>query len=155
MKVIVEDDLYVVVEAADTANFQTVTVLPSSAVLPVKVMVGGASTNNDPIESLTDGKVANSYGPVFANGVETGMFKLDLASVQNIAQINTFSALSTRARQNFVLYGSKAEVDPGWSVDDPEFFTPIIAVDTREGQPGTFEATSIRGSGGKPLGGYR
>ena len=155
MKVILEDDLYVVIEAADTANFKTVAVLPSSAVLPVKVLVGGASTNNDPIESLTDGKVVNRYGPVFANGVETGMIKLDLASVQNIAQINTFSALSTRARQNFVLYGSKAEADPGWSVDDPEFFTPIIAVDTREGQPGTFEATSIRRSDGKPLGGYR
>ncbi|MFY8199055.1 MAG: PDZ domain-containing protein, partial [Pirellula staleyi] len=155
MKVIVGDDLYVVTESAETADFKTVAVLPASAVLPVRVSAGGASTNNDPIESLTDTKVANSYGPVFANGVETGMLKLDLASVTNIAQINTFSALETRARQNFVLYGSKADADPGWSVDDPKFFTPIIAVDTRDGLAGPFAATSIRRSDGKPLGDFR
>ncbi len=155
MKVIVGDDLYVVTESAETADFKTVAVLPASFVLPVRVSAGGASTNNDPIESLTDTKVANSYGPVFANGVEAGMYKLDLASITNIAQINTFSALETRARQNFVLYGSKADADPGWSVDDPKFFTPIIAVDTRDGLAGPFAATSIRRSDGKPLGDFR
>ena len=128
---------------------------PASAVLPAKASAGGAETNNDPIESLTDGKIANSYGPIFANGVEGGMYKLDLAAVKNVGRINTFSALGVRARQNFVLYGSSAATDPGWKVADAKIFTPIISVDTSQGMPIDFAATSIRGSAGMPLGSYR
>ena len=59
---------------------------PASALLPAKAVAGGASNNNDPVECLTDGKVPNGYGPIFANGIECGMHKLDLATVKSIAQ---------------------------------------------------------------------
>ena len=151
----VSDYAYVVTETSKTAHFETVSLAPASSVLPAQAVAGGAPINNDPIEFLTDGKIANSYGPVFANGVESGLYKLDLASVKTIAQVNTFSALGLRARQNFVLYGSSAASDPGWKVADATVFEPIISVDTTQGVPTDFEATSIRGNGGKPLGNYR
>ncbi len=149
----VSDYEYLVIETSGTPNFKTVALAP--AVLPAQVVAGGASTNNDPIECLTDGKVASSYGPIFANGVDCGMYKLDLAAVKSIAQVNTFSALGRRARQSFVLYGSNAASDPGWKVADAKKFTPLISVDTSQDIPADFEATSIRRSDGKPLGNYR
>ncbi|MCX6877758.1 MAG: PDZ domain-containing protein [Verrucomicrobia bacterium] len=155
IKVELSEYAYVVTETAGNPKFDTVPLAQDSAVLPAIVSSGGASTNNDPIDSLTDGKVANSYGPVFANGVEGGMYKLDLAAVKSIAQVNTFSALDVRSQQNFVLYGSGAKSDPGWKVNDSKIFTPVISVDTRQEVPAAFEATSIRCSGGKPLGTYR
>ncbi|MHB1034386.1 MAG: PDZ domain-containing protein [Pirellulales bacterium] len=151
----VSDYAYVVIETSGTSTFKTVALAPASAVLPAKVSAGGSPTNNDSIESLLDGKVASGYGPIFANGVERGMYKLDLAEVKSIAQVNTFSALRTRARQNFVLYGSNADSDPGWKVTDATVFTPIISVDASHGTPTAFEATSIRRGNGKPLGNYR
>jgi len=151
----VSDYAYVVTESSGFPDFKMVPLVQASAVLPAKISAGGAPTNNDPIDSLTDGKVVNSYGPVFANGVECGMYKLDLAAVKSIAQVNTFSALGKRSWQSFVLYGSSAAADPGWNVADAKVFTPIIAVDTRDGLPTDFVATSIRHSDGKPLGSYR
>ncbi|MEI7901441.1 MAG: PDZ domain-containing protein [bacterium] len=151
----VGDMAYVVAETSGSPDFKTVTLAPASAVAPAKVIAGGAPANNDPLECLTDGKVANSYGPIFANGVESGMYKLDLTTARSIAQVNTFSALGARARQNFVLYGSSSASDPGWNVADAQIFTPILSVDTRQGTPADFEATSIRFSDGKPLGSYR
>ena len=74
-------------------------------------------------------------------------------TVQRIAQVNTFSRGGERARQNFVLYGSSAAIDPGWDVADAQVFTPIIAVDAR--QDADYKATSIRPSNGQPLGSYR
>ncbi|MCF7734484.1 MAG: PDZ domain-containing protein, partial [Akkermansiaceae bacterium] len=149
------DYAHVVAEALDIPDFKTLPPAPAAHVLPAKVSAGGAPTNNDPIESLIDGKVASGYGPIFANGVEGGMYKLDLAAVKSIARVNTFSANGPRARQNFALYGSSSATDPGWNVTDGKIFTPVISVDTRQGVPNNFEATSIRRSDGKPLGSYR
>jgi len=154
LKVELSDYAYVVRETAKNPKFDAVPLAAVSAVLPAKASAGGA-TNNDPIDSLTDGKVVNSYGPIFANGVKGGMYKLDFATAKSIAQVNTFSALGARSRQNFVLYGSAAEADPGWKVADSKVFTPLISVDTSEGMPTDFEATSIRFRDGKPLGSYR
>lgn len=155
MTIEVSDYAYVVVEAQGTPDFKTVALLPASAVIPVKVSAGGAPTNNDPLASLTDGKIGGGYGPVFANGVENGRYKLDLSETKGIGRINTFTSGSHRARQHFVLYGSNAASDPGWNVTDATLFTPLIAVDTRHGAPAQFEATSIRRSNGAPLGNYR
>ena len=146
---------YVVTETSRTSNFKSIPLAPGSEVLSAKAIAGGAPINNDPIEFLTDGKIVNGYGPVFANGVESGMYKLDLGSLGKISQVNTFSALGLRARQNFVLYGSASTSDPGWKVSDATILTPVISVDTSLGMPTDFEATSIRCSGGRPLGNYR
>jgi len=148
-------DAYVVTEAVATPDFKTIPLLPAAAVVPAVVTAGGAPTNNDPLANLTDGKVADGFGPIFANGIESGMYKFDLTKITTIAQVNTFSSGTARARQNFVLYGSAAASDPGWNVADAAAFTPLIAVDTRQGVPSAFEATSIRRGDGKPLGAYR
>jgi hypothetical protein len=148
----VKDYAYVVTESSGNAEFTTVPLAPAAGVAPAKVSVGGAKTNNEPVESLVDGKIGNGMGPMFANG-DCGMYKLDLAAVTSIAQINTYSRGGERGRQNFVLYGSSAASDPGWNVADAKLFTPVIAVDAR--QDAECKGTSIRFSDGKPLGRYR
>ena len=102
---------------------------------------------------VIDGKVVDSMGPLFDNGVVTGMYKLDLAKVTRIAQVNTYSRGGVRGRQNFVLYGSASATDPGWDVADAKLFTPVGTVDAR--QDAEWKAASIRASEGKPLGSYR
>ncbi len=150
--VAVTDYAYVVTESLGNREFKTVALAPAAAVIPAKVSAGGAPTNNDPIETLIDGKLADGFGPIFANG-ECGMYKLDLGGVMSIAQVNTFSRGGERGRQNFVLYGSSAAADPGWNVADAKLFTPLIVVEAR--QDADYKATSVRASGDKPLGAYR
>jgi hypothetical protein len=149
----IKDYAYVVSESLGDAGFKTVPLTPSAGVVAGKVSAGGAKTNNDPVESLVDGKLGNGMGPVFANGVANGMYKLELVAATSIAQVNTYSRGGERGRQNFVLYGSSAASDPGWNVTDAKLFTPICAVDAR--QDAECKATSIRASDGKSLGSYR
>ena len=149
----ITDYPYVVTEVSSNKEFKTIPLAPSSAVAAARPSAGGAKTNNDPIETLVDGKIADGYGPVFANGISNGMYKLDLAVTTAIAQVNTYSRGGERGRQNFVLYGSNAAADPGWNVGDANRFTPIIAVDARA--DADYKATSIRCGEGKPLGSWR
>jgi hypothetical protein len=144
-------------EYQSTPDFKIRPLAPPSAALAAKITAGAPGTMNEPVAVLTDGKLARNYGPVFSNGVVDGACKLDLGAVVSIAQVNTFtySQNRSRGRQRFVLYGSRAAVDPGWNVEDRKVFTPIIDLDTREGSETDFVATSVRQSGGKPLGSYR
>lgn len=155
LSVEIGDYAYAVTEAVESPDFKNITISPDPMVVPAKVSAGGAPTNNDPIESLVDGRITPGFGPVFANGVENGMYKLDLSASKIIARINTFTGGSHRARQNFVIYASNSAADPGWKITDPALFTPLIAVDSRQGVPSANEATSIRRSGDQPLGTYR
>jgi len=148
----IKEYAYVVTEVSGSNEFKTIPLASESAVVPAKATAGGAKTNNDPIESLVDGKITDGFGPVFANG-DHGMYKLDLAVTTAISQVNTFSRGGERGRQNFVLYGSNAPTDPGWNVAERKLFTPIIAVDAR--QDADYKATSIRFSDGQPLGSFR
>jgi alpha-L-fucosidase len=154
MTVEMSDYAYVVRENLWTTEFKTIPVAGVADVVPAKVSFGGVDLNKDAVDLLIDGKVALNRGPTFANGVDTGKYKLDLAEVKSIAQINTYASGNTRARQSFVLYGSSAASDPGWNVADITVFTPVITVDSR-GDRTEYEATSIRRSAGKPLGSYR
>ena len=149
----IRDYAYVVTEDRGGADFKLIPVATPTGVLKAKVSAGGAPTHNDPIESLLDGKIGQGYGPVFANGVVNGMYKLDLGDVKSITQVNTYTRGGQRCRQCFVLYGSNAADDPGWNVTDTRLFTPIIAVDAR--QDADYKATSIRRGDGKSLGNYR
>lgn len=144
---------YLVTEARPDVAFKTIPLADSSAVLAAKISAGGAPTNNDPISSLLDGKIGNGYGPVYANGVTQGMYKLDLNAITSIVQINTYSSGGNRARQKFVLYGSNSTEDPGWNLADTRRFTPMISVDVP--QSTSYQATSVRQSNGQPLGDYR
>jgi len=146
------DYAFAVTESLGNTMFKTIPLAAATAVVPAKASAGGAPTNNDPIETLVDGRVADGYGPIFANGA-SGMYKLDLSAVTAIAQVNTFSRGGPRARQFFVLYGSNAPSDPGWNVADAGVFTPLITVDSR--QDAEFKATSVRSSASKPLGSFR
>ena len=135
--------------------FSSIPLLSKSKVASAKIASGGAPTNNDPLETLLDGQLANGYGPVFANGVENGMIKLDLGTMQKILQVQTFSTGQLRARQRFMLYGSISDVDPGWDVGNAEKFKPIAGVDTREHGPSPFGATRISRFDDQPLGSFR
>jgi len=153
----VTDYVYVVAEYQPTADFKFIPLRPSAGVLPAKLVAGEPRTSNEPIDILTDGKLANNYGPVFPNGVTDGMNKLDLGAVKSIAQVDTFSynQNNNRGRQRFALYGSSAASDPGWKVEDARVFTPLVDLDTGKPAPADFVATSIRCSGGRSLGNYR
>ena len=152
----VTDYAYSVTEYQSTPDFKAIPLAATDVVLPASVSAG-AETHNDPVSVLTDGKIGKSYGPVYGNGVLTGTYKLDLGAVKSISQVNTFSYNmgGGRGRQKFVLFGSSMATDPGWNVGDSRRFTPIADVDTRITPPEDFVATSIRQSGGKPLGSYR
>ncbi len=148
------DYAYLVRENLWTTEFKMLPVAAASAVVPAKVSCYGADLNKDAVALLIDGKLAVNRGPTFANGVDTGKFKFDLAEAKSIAQINTYASGNTKARQSFTLYGSSATADPGWNVADTSVFTPVITVDSR-GERTEYEATSIRRSAGKPLGSFR
>ena len=146
------DYVYIVKENLWTTEFKTIplTAAPATA----KVSFVGAELKKDAVALLTDGKVALNRGPTFANGVDTGKYKLDLAEVKSILQVNTYASGNTHARQSFTLYGSNASAIAGWNVADATVFTPVITVDSR-GDRTEYEATSIRRSDGKPLGCFR
>ena len=154
MQVEVSDYAYVVTENLWTTEFKKIPVAAASEVLPAKVSFGGADLRKDAVALLIDGKVALNRGPTFANGIDTGKYRLDLAEVKTIARINTYASGNTRARQSFTLYGSSA-ADPGWNVADTAVFTPVITVDSRPVNRTEYEATSICRSGSKPLGSFR
>jgi hypothetical protein len=149
--------VYVVTEYQPTPDFKSIPLMPSAGVLPATLVAGEPRTSNEPIDILTDGKLAKNYGPVFPNGVTDGMYKLDLGAVESIAQVNTFSynPNNNRGRQRFALYGSNAASDPGWKVEDARLFTPVVDLDTGKPAPTDFVATRIGRSGGQPLGSYR
>ncbi len=149
-----KDYAYVVMETLATPEFKEVPL--ASVVVPAKISSGGPRTVDGSLAALIDGKLDKNGNPIFSNGVTDGAYKLDLAAVKSIAQVNTFSFTGhNRAKQNYILYGSNAAADPGWNVADTAVFLPIMAVDTHEVEPKECEATSIRRSGGKPLGSFR
>jgi hypothetical protein len=153
----VADYTFALVEYQSTLEFKTIRLAPSSATPAAKIVAGKPGTVNEPISVLTDGRLARNYGPVFGNGVVDGAYKLDLGAVASVSQVNTltYNQNHNRGRQRFVLYGSRAAADPGWSVEDRKVFTPIIDLDTGATPETDFVATSVRQSGGKPLGSYR
>ncbi len=153
----VADYAYFITELRDDAAFTTIPMLPSAAVLPVKASASEPATVNEPLATLADGQLARNYGPVFPNGISGGLYKLDLGSVKNIARVNSFSFNEGggRGRQRFSLYGSQADSDPGWNVEDSRSFTPIGEVDMADAPKTGFAATSLRRSGGQALGAFR
>lgn len=112
-------------------------------------------TQNEPLTTLHDGRLASTYGPVFANGVPVGLYKADLGKARPVREVRTwsFAMNGNRGAQRFTLYGSVSETDPGWAVHDTVRFVPLAEVNA----PGTgaFLETIIRGGGDAGLGTYR
>ena len=157
LSVDLDDYAFVVTEHQAKTDFKTIPLSPGTKVLPARISVSAPGTLNDPVSVLADGKLDKTYGPVFGNGVLSGMYKLDLGSTTSIAQVNTwsFNVNANRGPQRFVLYASNSSRDPGWRLDDAKLFTPVATVDTRNGARANFVATSVRRTGGRPLGDWR
>ena len=130
---------------------------PDKGTAVIRSVKTSQGTSNDPVEMLYDGKIAAGYGPVFANGVVDGKYKVELEKAADIASICTWShnQNNNRGAQRFVIYGSSSPEDPGWGTEDRKKFTVIAEVDTSGAAAGDFLRTSIRPAGKKLLGSYR
>ena len=113
--------------------------------------------NDDPIGTLVDGQLADGYGPVFGNGVETGAYRIDLGTIKHVSRITSWSANKNgnRGAQKLTVYGSRSPSDPGWNVEDETRFTPLATIDTTGFDPMPFSAASLRARNGNSLGSYR
>lgn len=126
------------------------------ATVPFVKIESNPQTNNEPLTILEDGKLATNYGPVFANTVAAGFYKVDLGQTLSLYEFNAWSySEGARGSQHFVLYGSSLDVDPGWTVDEAESFTPIAEVNTLSLPVAKFNVTSVRHSRGESLGKFR
>lgn len=127
---------------------------PSS---PAGVVTANQRTGNEPLETLTDGRLDESYGPVFRNGIRNGAYKLDLGSSQPVAAITSwsFNQNGRRGAQKVTLFGSKSATDPGWDLADRSRFVPLGSIDTSGLTAEKFNALSLRARSGRPLGAFR
>ena len=110
-------------------------------------------TGNQPVESLTDGKLAANFGPVFSNGTADGAYKMDLGSVKPITAISSWSFRkgSKRGNQNLTVFVSNADKDPGWDLDK---LTPIGSIVTGATDM-DYTAGSLQASEGQVIGNFR
>ena len=120
---------FVLTEAAHTADAFKRLILPPAV---PSVITASPAPSNNPLTVLTDGTLAADYGPVFANGVRNGIYKLDLGSDKLISSITSWShnQNGNRVRQRFTLYGSSAATDPGWNTQDAAMFVALGTIDT-------------------------
>ena len=79
---------YIEIETAATAQGFSELPLPISASGSVSA---NQRTNNEPLGSLVDGRLAKDYGPVFGNGVHNGAYKMDLGTVRPVKAITGWS----------------------------------------------------------------
>ena len=153
----VDHYLFATTESAEADGFKTIPLLPTKDVLPIVSVTTQPATNNEPPTTLVDGTLARNYGPVFGNGVEGGLYKVDLGQRREIKTINTwsFQQNGVRGPQHFSLFGSTSDTDPGWDTGDRKRFEPLLEVDTTTLAADPFQATSLRSSTGRTIGQYR
>ncbi len=153
----VDHYLFTTTESADADGFKTIPLAATKDVLPIAALTTQPATNNEPPQTLFDGKLARNYGPVFGNGVDGGLYKVDLDRRRDIKTINTwsFQQNGVRGPQHFSLYGIASETDPGWNTSDRNLFTPLIEVDSTAFPAEPFQATSIQSSADRIIGPYR
>ncbi len=144
----------VVFETSSTATGFKKLVPPAK---PTGNVVANQKTNNDPIATLTDGKLARGFGPIFGNGVKDGLYKMDLGKSQSIAAITSWSHQMSgkRGAQSVLIYGSNHPTDPGWNLADPKRFQALGKVSTKGNKIKSFTALSLRSAKKKSLGRFR
>lgn len=140
----------VVIETARDANGFKKLVPPKG----VGDVTANQKTNNDPLASLTDGQLVRGIGPVFANNVRNGAYKVDLGAVRPVSAITSWSHnwRGVRGAQKVVLYGSGAAADPGW---DLKKYVRLGTIDTAVEVTLDFTAASLRAADGQSLGRFR
>jgi hypothetical protein len=139
--------------AQDAAGFTRLVPSPSQGT----IITASHQVNNDPLGTLTDGILNASYGPVFANGIHHGIYKMDLGAAIPVSAISSwsFNQDSKRGRQFVTLYGSNASTDPGWRVTDPAKFTALGSISTASLPASPFTGASLCAAPGKSLGAFR
>lgn len=103
-------------------------------------------TSNEPLATLTDGKLAENYGAIFSNGARGAAYKMDLGERRKINAVNswTYDMSGTRGAVRVAIFASSSEGDPGWDVADRGKFTPLTVIDTRGIETKKFNAASYR-----------
>lgn len=130
----------------------------SRLTLPTKPTLGSLSTNlesnNEPLNSLLDGRLVKNFGPVFANSVYNGLYKLDLGAVQPVQAITswTYNMSGARGKLKLNIYASDSESDPGWDLSQ---YAAVGTIDTTGLRSSAFTAASMRARSDKLLGKYR
>lgn len=115
------------------------------------------ATKNEPLSVLIDGQIKESYGPVFSNGTNGGIYKLKLNKSTPVSSITSWSYKhgSNRGDQIITIYASNSSNDPGWKVKDRSIFTPIASIDTRKLKSNKFTGVTYRARSGETLGSYK
>ncbi|MDF1737940.1 MAG: sulfatase-like hydrolase/transferase [Verrucomicrobiales bacterium] len=124
---------------------------------PAGKVTANKKTNNDPLVSLTDGKLAKGFGPIFGNGIKDGAYKMDLGSSQSVSAITSWSYNQNgkRGSQSVSIYGSNDPADPGWNLTDAKRFTSLGKISTEGQKVDAFTALSLRAKKAKLLGDFR
>jgi len=72
----------VVAESRNNAAFERIESVSGTDLAQGISPTVNIQTRNEPLATLTDGKLVINYGPVFANGINNGMYRLDLGEGQ-------------------------------------------------------------------------
>jgi len=124
---------------------------------PAGKVVANQKTNNDPIAILTDGKLSKGFGPIFANGIKNGAYRMDLGKTQPVSAVTSWSYKKSESRgaQLVTIYGSASESDPGWDFSDQKTFTNLGTISTKGQQLEAYTALSLHAKSGAKLGDFR
>ncbi|MBK1825534.1 PDZ domain-containing protein [Haloferula rosea] len=138
------------IESASTEDGFKRLPLPAESKLSISA---APKTNNESLSTLTDGKLAENFGPVFGNGVHNGAYKVDLGAVKPVTAITSWSFRmgNNRGPQKLTIYGSNSEADPGFKLEN---FTPLGSIDTGASKA-KFTAASLQALDGESLGDFR
>ncbi|MFM9118271.1 MAG: PDZ domain-containing protein, partial [Planctomycetota bacterium] len=156
-QLVIKRYLFMKTESAEAHAFSAIRLEKSQDVLPFAALTTQPATNNESATTLFDGQLARNYGPVFGNGVEGGLYKVDLGRRREIRTIQTwsFQQNGVRGPQHFTLYGSPSETDPGWNTRDRKLFRAVLEVDATSSPADPFQATRIQSSDDESIGSYR
>ena len=116
-------------------------------------ITASTKTNNDPLKTLTDGKLDQSFGPVFGNGTLDGKYMIDLGQSKPVSAVTSWAHNEggKRGAQMLTVYGSNAATNPGWELSS---FTPLGTLEIGK-TDSKFTAASLRAVDGKSLGTFR
>ena len=83
-------------QADPSVVIETAAEAAGCAKLPVPAASGRAVTANDrtsnnPLEKLTDGKLAEGFGAVLINGVTAGAYRMNLGALRSISAVTSWS----------------------------------------------------------------
>ncbi|EMI22965.1 PDZ/DHR/GLGF domain protein [Rhodopirellula maiorica SM1] len=150
MELSIQPSTTVVIESAQSSVGFKKLVPPAASTHKITT---NRQTSNEPLATLTDGKLAANYGPVFANGINDGKYKMDLGAVKPVTAISSWSFRQSKNRsaQKLTIFASDSEQDPGWNLDK---MTPIGTIDTGVVDE-NYTAASLRAVNNKTLGHFR